>query len=493
MNPPASGRKRPEPFVRVSSPTRWSAAQVRSAPIRLREQHRRERRPEDDTPVNERLRILLVDEDLTARRALAAWLARGGDEVDAAEDAHTARRHLGQRPYDLVLCDARSVRNAAGVCEDTRARSPGAALVLLNAFASVEHVHNALSQGAYDYLLKPVEPQHVVSLLARVRERIGFSRRLDALRATLSVREAFAALYGAGPTTALVQQRVREVAITDGNALVVGEHGTGRTLVAKAIHALSARAERPLEVIDCDRDAGVVQGELFGTATAPRGAIVAARGGTLVLESITAMPRELRMRVLEAVRDDNAPRVVGVSEGIPDLSARRDAKRSELLAWVRGVDILLPPLRERPEDIPRLVEHYLQRAVGPRARAPRVAPDVMAAFIKDAWEGNLVALEALAREVVTRAVEGEVVTRAELPPPFAARVESKCALVEQVEAHERAVVRRALESAGGAVARAASDLGVPERTLRRKMRHYGLAKESFRKRSRHKDLLVPVT
>ena len=441
--------------------------------------------------MNDRLRILLIDDDQASRRALSASLGRSGDEVDLAEDLPAARQLARSRPYDLLVCDARLPRGGAGLHDEARERSPHAAVVLVSAFATVEQVHASLQQGVYDFLLKPVEPQHVAALLARVRERAALARRVESLRSAVALRDAFTALMTGGPTMASVQRRVREAANGSGPVFVVGERGSGRTLTARAIHALSARAERPVEVIDCAREPVAVQCELFGSATSTRAALLATRGGVLVLESVTAMPRELRARVLEAVVGPDAPRVVAVAEGFPTAAPRRDARRSELLAWARATEVVIPPLRERREDIPLLVEHFLQ-VMRPGGGAPRVAPAVMAAFIDAPWEGNLRELELVVRESAGRSNGHGVIVRDDLPPRLAAAVDRGSSLVEQVEAYERAVVRRALESANGAVARAALELGVPERTLRRKMRQFGIAKETFRKRSRYNHLLLDV-
>jgi DNA-binding NtrC family response regulator len=441
--------------------------------------------------VNDRLRILLIDDDLTSRRTLAGSLGRSGDEVDLAEDLTAARQLARARPYDLVVCDARLPRAGQGLHDEARERAPHVAVVLVSAFASVENVNSALQQGVYDFLLKPVEPQHVASLLARVRDRAVTVRRVESLRGAIALRDTFAALMSGGPTMASVQLRVREVAASSGPVFLVGERGSGKTLTARAIHALSPRAERPIEVIDCARDPVKVQCDLFGSATATHAALLATRGGVLVLESVTSMPRELRARVLEAVMGPDAPRVIAVGDGFPTVAPRREARRSELLAWARASEVVIPPLRERREDIPLLVEHFLQ-VMRPGGPTPRVAPAVMAAFIDAPWEGNLRELEQVVRESAGRSNGHGVIERENLPPHLAEAVERGSSLVEQVEAYERAVVRRALESVHGAVARAALELGVPERTLRRKMRQFGIAKETFRKRSKYNHLLVTL-
>ncbi len=436
--------------------------------------------------MTERLRILLVEDDAATRRALSAHLSRVGDVVDVAEDGRSALALLSSRAYELVLADVRSPRvEIAALSEAACARSSCAAVVPMSAFASVEHVTAAIRQGVYDYLLKPVEAQHVAALLCRVRDRIAMRRRLDALRGTLPVRDALEALMAGGPAMASLNKLVREAAGCDTPVLLAGEAGTGRRLVASAIHALSKRAEMPLVTIHCDDDHERLARTLFDPSP-DHGLVASARGGTLVLLSVEALPKELRARVLQAAQRPDGPRVIAVSAGIPAVPARR----GELLTWVRGIEIVTPPLRERREDIPRLADHFASLASdGP---APRVAPDVMAALIDAPWEGNLPALEAVMREAVARAAGGGVITREHLPAELAARVDNGSALVEQVEAYERAVVRRALEIVHGAVARAARELGVPERTLRRKMRQFGIAKESFRKRSRYKHLPVSV-
>jgi DNA-binding NtrC family response regulator len=438
--------------------------------------------------VTERLRILLVDEDAAARRAIGSHLARSDDEVELADDGRAAYALLAARTYDLVVGDVRSPRVDVGtLCDAVRARSPRAAVVAMSAFASVEHVTAAMRQGVYDYLLKPVEAQHVAALLVRVRERIVLRRRIEALRDARAAREALAALMTGGPSMTALSLALRSAAASDDPVLVVGEAGTGRRLVAQAIHALSLRAEMPLVAVNCALEPSRVQAIMFGPASAHGGLVAAARGGTLVLESVTSLPQELRVRTLHAASLPGAARVIAVSEGFPVGAGRREGRRGELLAWVRAVEVITPPLRERREDIPHLAEHFAVLAAGPSARAPRVAPDAMAALLAAPWAGNLRELEGVMREAVARAAGSDAITREHLPASLALAADES-PLVAQVEAYERALVRRALERVNGAVARAARELGVPERTLRRKMRHFNIAKEAFRARSRYKHL-----
>lgn len=439
--------------------------------------------------MTDRLRILLVDEDAAARRALGSHLARSDDELDVADDGRAAYALLAARTYDLVVGDVRSPRVDVGtLCDAARVRSPRAAVVAMSAFASVEHVTAAMRQGVYDYLLKPVEAQHVAALLVRVRERIALRRRLEALRDGRAARDALAALMTGGPSMTTLNLALQSAAACDDPVLVVGEAGTGRGLVARAIHALSLRAEMPLVVVDCALDPSRLQAIMFGLASAHGGLVAAARGGTLVLEAVTSLPQELRVRTLHAASLPGAARVIAVSEGFPVGTGRRDGRRGELLAWVRAVEVITPPLRDRREDIPHLSEHFAQLAAGASARAPRVGPDAMAALLAAPWAGNLRELEAVMREAVARAAGSDAITRAHLPAALAEAPGEESSLVAQVEAYERALVRRTLERVNGAVARAARELGVPERTLRRKMRHFNIAKEAFRARSRYKHM-----
>jgi DNA-binding NtrC family response regulator len=443
--------------------------------------------------VIDRIRILLVDEDPTSRRVLAAHLARGGDEVESAEDARTLHQLLSTRNYDVMLCESRSLRvDLVTLVDALRQKSPNAALVLVSAFATVEQVTAALRQGVYDYLLKPVEPQHIASLLVRVRERKTQRQGIEILRESLTTRECFSNLMHGGPAMEVLHQQVRRAAATQTPVLVIGEDGTGRTLVARAIHAFSDRSEQPMVVIDCARDPAMVQAELLGAPSSPTSAISMARGGTLVLKSVTRLSHETRARVLQAVTMPGAPRVIATSEGVPSLPMRKDNKRTELLVWVRNTEIITPTLRERREDISRLTERFVTAFTPAGQAVPRVAPEVMAMLIAAPWNGNLRELESSMRHASAQAVGSKVLTRDHLSDSLAEKVSDGSALVEQVEAYERAVVRRALENAQGAVARAAVELGVPERTLRRKMRQFGIAKEVFRKRSRYKHLPVSV-
>ncbi len=436
-------------------------------------------------PVSTR-RGLIIDEDQAARRSILAYLTRAGAEVDIAEDVTSALQRLQTRAYDIVLCDVRVSRSDDGsLAEMLKSRCDECAVVLTSAFATTENVTSAMSNGVYDYLLKPVEPQHLASLLMRVERHHATQRRSVALHAALSARDALSTVFMSGPAMSSVLATVRRASATAAPVLIVGEPGSGRSTLARAIHGVSARADGPIEVVDCARDEAAVARDLVGAVGEPGPKLRAARGGTLVLEAVGALAPSLRPRLMQCLAAAEGVRVIAINDAPLGAPPRRESRTPrDLFAWLHGVEIVVPPLREHREDIPRLVEHFASAVRGSAAPTVRVAPEVMAALIAAPWSGNLRELESVVRDAVLAAGSAPVVTREHLPESLRARVQDGSSLTAQVEAYERAVLRYALESAQGQVGRAARSLGVPERTLRRKMRHFGIAKESFRKRGR---------
>ncbi len=438
----------------------------------------------------ERLRILLVDDDAPARRAIASFIARGGDEVDTAEDGVAALGRLSSAPYDLVLSDVRMPRlDGLALAQAIRKRNEDSVVVLMSAFASVENVIAALRQGAYDYLIKPVEPQQLSAMLGRVRERLGLRRKVRALTDALSARDALAGLVAGGPAMTAVLDSARRASACDLSVLVTGETGTGKDILARAIHGLSLRAAGPFESVDCAAaDAAGLERDLFGLSDGvviEAGRLSAARGGTLMVEEVTALPLSLQARLVHALEGAAGEvRVLATASDTVEAMRRDGRFRSDLYFSLRTIEIRMPPLRERREDIPRLVEHFLTDARRGQESPQRMAPEALSILMAAPWPGNVRELEAVVRGASAMAGSSETVTTDHLPPAYREIAPRTSTLAEQVQAYERAVLRQALEAVDGQVGRAARVLGVPERTLRRKMRQFGIAKEAFRRRGR---------
>jgi DNA-binding NtrC family response regulator len=296
-----------------------------------------------------------------------------------------------------------------------------------------------------------------------------------------------------------VLESARRASQCDLPVLVSGEVGTGKDLIARAIHGLSPRAAAPFVVVNAAAGSEAeIEAELFGTAGAGRdahGKVRAADRGTLFIDDLNALPSGVQGRILRLLEDraiDNGPGVPPTPVDLRVIAAASDRLqediksgrfRAELYFRLRVIEIHLPPLRDRREDVPHLVENFLADERERRGTSYRITPEALSLLMAAPWPGNVRELENVVRAAVTMA-RGDTIEAEHLPPAIRQGSPRTSSLSEQVAAYERAVLRQALESVHGQVGRAAAALGVPERTLRRKMRMFGLAKEAFRKPSR---------
>jgi DNA-binding NtrC family response regulator len=484
--------------------------------------------------VAERLRVLVVDDDAPARRAIASFIARKGDVVREAEDGQSALAVLEGEEVDVVLSDVRMPKlDGIALTRALKIRAEDAVVVLMSAFATIDSVIAALREGAYDYIIKPIDPEQLSAALNRTRERLGLRRRVRSLTAAISARDTLAGLVSGGPAMRAVLEAARRASQSDLPVLITGETGTGKDLLARAIHGLSARAASPFVVVNASTTpAGEIDAELFGrglgapaasadgdaggassaagdgqtigriaavTAEGNGGKIRAADRGTLLIEELSALPAATQAKLLklleEKIVDDPSGgegtpvdvRVVATAGEQLEEEVKAGRLRADLYYRLRVVEIHMPPLKDRREDIPHLVEHFL---VEERVRTGVrycIAPEALALLMAFPWPGNVRELENIVRAAVALA-RSETIEVTDLPPALRPSdgKQRTSTLAEHVEAYERAMLRQTLESVHGQVGRAAAALGMPERTLRRKMRTFGLAKEAFRKPARQR-------
>jgi DNA-binding NtrC family response regulator len=450
--------------------------------------------------VAERLRVLVVDDDAPARRAIASFIARKGDVVREAEDGQSALNILEHEEIDVVLSDVRMPKlDGISLTRALRDRSEDSVVVLMTAFATIENVIAALREGAYDYLIKPIDPEQLSAALNRVRERLSLRRRVRSLTAAISARDALSGLVSGGPAMRAVLESARRAAQGDLPVLITGETGTGKDLLARAIHGLSNRAAAPLVVVNCAAvPEGQIDAELFGTTNGDGrsggGKVREADRGTLLIDELNALPsatqgkllRLLEEKVLDNGNGEATPidvRTIAAAGDRLSDEVKASRFRADLYYRLRVIEINLPPLRDRREDIPHLVENFLQNERERVGTAYRITPEALSLLMAAPWPGNVRELENVVRAAVAM-TRSDLIETEQLPPGIKQGAPRTSTLAEQVAAYERAVLRQALESVHGQVGRAAAALGVPERTLRRKMRSFGLAKEAFRKPSR---------
>ena len=446
------------------------------------------------------MKILVVDDEPAQRELVSGFLARHGFEVTTARDGAEALERFRREPVDLILTDQKMPGlSGLELTQAARAVNPEVAVVLMTAYGTIEHAVAAIKAGATDYLTKPLNLDELLHRLGQVRDHQRLLGENRELRAALQERHRVEGILGESGRMQEVLSLVRRVAASDATVLIRGESGTGKELIAKAIHYASRRAEGPLVRVNCAAlPETLLESELFGhekgaftgAQATRRGRFELAHGGSLFLDEIGDLPPHLQVKLLRVLQEREIERV-GSSRPIPvdvrllaathrDLEAlvKAGGFREDLYYRINVVTLVVPPLRERREDIPLLLDHFLSkfaRANGKTIRGlTREARDTL---LRYDYPGNVRELENLMERAVVL-TRDEVIGRADLPLSVRdAEPESGEAtgLPAAVEGLERRMIRDALARADGVQTRAAELLGISERVLRYKLRKYGLA------------------
>jgi DNA-binding NtrC family response regulator len=445
------------------------------------------------------MRVLIVDDDEALRALLARELARGGHRVvEAASAAECLMRVREEEPdvalLDLMLPDEPGVE----VLRRLKADRPSLEVVVLTAHGTIDTALAAMKLGAYDYLRKPCHLQELEITLERACERRRLGEQNARLKRVLSGPDV-PELVGTGPAMEELRRVVAKVAASDSTALIRGETGTGKELIARSIHRLSARRDEPFVVVDCAAlHESLLQSELFGheqgafTGASRRkhGLFEAADGGTVFLDEIADVSHAVQASLLRVLETSSFRRVGGTQEvrvnvrlvAATNCSLERlieEGKfRRDLYFRLDTIHLEVPPLRHRRYDIPVLVDHFLglhEARYGTRKRLSPAALEALAAY---GWPGNVRQL----RHVVERALvlaDSDVVQPDDLPAEVRVGAGAPGTGGERASATtlaqlERRHIERVLEEVGGHRARAAALLGISERNLYRKIREYGL-------------------
>lgn len=445
-------------------------------------------------------KILIVDDDKATREGLALALGRDHAVLTAA-DAEAALRALTDNAVDLVLTDLRMPgRDGLSLLRDIIASHPGLPVILLSAYGSVESAVEAMRDGAVDFLTKPVNLDHLELVVRRALRQKNLERQNARLRAQLAGRSALDRIIGSSETMLAVRERIEQVAPTPATVLIQGPSGTGKELVARALHALSPRADKPFVAVHCAALApslleselfGHVKGAFTGATEDRKGRFEIADGGTLFLDEISEIDLATQVKLLR-VLETRTVEPVGSATPVPVDIRLVAATNRDLRAWVEAgkfredlyfrlnvVDINLPPLRERQGDLPLLCDAFVREFNPQLGRGILgVAPDAMAALAAYPWPGNVRELrnaiermmvlahsDHLTLEDVPRNIrEGRAATAAPAPEAAAAPAEPE----------EATLIRRALFETHGNRTAAAKRLGIPLRTLYRRIKTYGL-------------------
>ncbi len=450
-------------------------------------------------------RILVVDDEAAQRDILGGFLRKQGYEVREAASGPNALALLRGEPVDLVLTDVRMPgMSGLDVLREARAMNPELPVVVLTAYGSIADAVAAMRDGAADYLTKPVDLDALLQRVQRALERQQLVAENRALHEALRGRYRLEGIVAESGKMQEVLSLVHRVAPSTTTVLIRGESGTGKELIARAIHYKSLRAEGPLVKVNCaalpetlleSELFGHVKGAFTGAGTDRSGRFEAAHGGTIFLDEIgdispgvqAKLLRVLQEREFERVGSNRTikldVRVIAATNQDLEAAVREKRFREDLYFRLNVVSILIAPLRDRREDIPPLLDHFIRKYASENAKVTRgLTREARDALLKYDYPGNIRELENLVERAVVLC-RGEVIGLEDLPlsvqEPGGLREAgpSPGSLPAELDALERRMIEDALARAEGVQTRAAEFLGISERALRYKLRKLGF-KES---------------
>jgi two-component system, NtrC family, response regulator PilR len=456
--------------------------------------------------------ILVVDDERSMREFLAICLRRAGHTVTAAETVQTALAKLRDQMFDVVVTDLRmsgerdglTILEAVTSGQVRRVDVIDPEVILVTAFASAETALAAMKLGAYDYLTKPFHVDEINAVIARAIEKKQLVEQNLALRERVAGRSRLAQLLGKSRAMQKVFELITKIHSTRTSVLITGESGTGKELVARALHTEGARAASPFVAVNCGAiPESLMESELFGHKKgAFTGAIAdhsgmfqEAIGGTLFLDEIGELAPALQVKLLRALQERKVKpvgaaeeleidvRVVAATNRELDAEVARGAFRADLYYRLNVVEVRIPPLRQRREDIPLLAEHFLRRFGAEHGRDLHFTPGAIDKLERYDFPGNVRELENLVEHAVALSSGAEIGSTdipdlrtskmVEAPTEFPV---DGVDLDRMLSDFERAWVMRALDQAGGVRKRAAALLGISFRSLRYRLEKLGLDK-----------------
>jgi DNA-binding NtrC family response regulator len=444
------------------------------------------------------IRILVVDDEEIVRESLSGWLRKDGYTVAAAPDGPTALAMLkDEDSWSVILLDLKMTpMDGLQVLEEAHKIRPGAAAVIMTAYATVDTAVRAMKLGAYDYLMKPFDPEELSLMVEKIVGQQSLRRENIILRKVLKRGYTFRDLVSKSPAMQAVFELARAAAKSGSTVLILGESGTGKDLLAHAVHAESDRANKPFVAVSCAAlTETLLESELFGhergafTGAFERheGKFEAAAGGTLFLDEIGDISPKLQLDLLRVLEDRKVTRVGGTAAIPIDVRViaatnrvltklvELGSFRQDLYYRLNVIPLTIPPLRERKEDIPLLVEHLLERlSVETGKHVESVSEESMSHLLSHDWPGNVRELRnALERGIV---LAGGSVLRPEHLGALGEGLPSdkKPLSLDQVE---RRHIAEILRQTAGNVSQAARVLDIDRATLYTKIRKYDLRRE----------------
>jgi len=455
--------------------------------------------------MKERKRVLVVDDDAGHRSMLKTLLTGWGYDIALADDGMTGVKHVQEGTFDIVLMDMRMVTMSGMEALGTIHRyNPSLPVVIMTAYSSVETAVDALKQGACDYLTKPLDFEKLKLTMARILESIYLKQENETLKQRLGKGFQRERIIGRSSAMTALLDTVEMVASSDASILITGPSGTGKELIAGAVHFNSPRKNAPFVRINCAAiTENLLESELFGHERGAftgadrqrKGKFREAHGGSILLDEIGEMSLAMQVKLLRVLQEKEVTpvggdknikvdvRVIAATNRHPEQMVTEGAFREDLFFRLNVVRLSIPPLSERQEDVPELALYFLQQFSQKNHRdVTGFTPEAMDAMIRYAWPGNVRELMNCVERCVVLA-RSQYITLADLP--FAPVDENKTGEVGQGEVSsvrdiplsevEREAVLQTLDSAGGNRSEAARRLGITRKTLLKKLKQYGMA------------------
>ena len=440
------------------------------------------------------IRLLLVDDEESFRRLVGQELARAGYVVESAGTVAEARALLARSAFHLVLLDMRLPDgNGLDLLTEIRELSPTTEVVLLTAFGTIQEAIRAMKQGAHDFLSKPCKLGELEAVLEKALQKQSLERGNMALQRDVERLAPSRSIIGDSPGMMELMRLLARVAETDSTVLIQGESGTGKELVARAVHRESLRSRQPFVVVDSAAlHENLLQSELFGHEKgAYTGAIRLKHGlfevadrGTIFLDEIGELTPALQVKLLRVIESGTMRRVGGTADIRVDVRViaatnrplatmiKEGTFREELYYRLNVFSLNIPPLRDRQDDIPLLVEHFIRNSIIVPKRSATVSAEALQALKRYPWPGNVRELENVIERALILCDNGEIEPQ---HLPMGVRLEpgihhDDTGGLVALEEIERRHIQRVLDACGGHREKAATILGISERNLYRKLK-----------------------
>jgi DNA-binding NtrC family response regulator len=445
-----------------------------------------------------KMNIMIVDDEKIVRESLYHWFKKIGHTVEKASSGFEALKRLEKNPFDVLFVDIKMPEmNGIVLLEKVKTEYPETIVIIITAYGSIESAVKAMQLGASDYLLKPFKPDYLSLVMEKITQHIKLSSEYNYLKGRLEKITRFDDIIGQGPSMDKIFNLIPEVAKSDSSILLTGETGTGKELVAKAIHAKSKRSHFPFIPLNCGAiPDSLLESELFGhqkgaftgAINTRKGFLEVVSGGTLFLDEIGEVSAKMQIDLLRVLEEKKITRIGDCSPVAVDfrlISATRQDLEQEIAAGnfredffyrINVITIHIPPLRERKEDIPLLIQHFLEKfSQETTKRVDHITPDAIERLTAYGWPGNVRELEnAIERAVVlskSRTLNIQDFSFLQKTPAMFTKPMS-------LREMEKLYIKRILEECDWNVTRAAKILDVNRVTLHKKIKRFEMQKNA---------------